>query len=232
MAIIIEGTECQHSYSKSWQEPRPRKCRKCGELEVITPPRMEKPQLFQAYPVAFLDLKEVTSHKEALGALYEAVRALHKLNGQGEDNRFFQFVNKDDFDTISMYLTECWYSMDKDFQLREKLKKEEKLNKMAVKPLSPDDVQYDIPDFVLNAVNKMIEKKFRGSSFTFKAKELIALGRSTGATGANKDWYKEKWMDFENIYREMGWKVRYEQPSYGDSDFDAYYEFTPNRTKL
>lgn len=75
----------------------------------------------------------------------------------------------------------------------------------------------------------MIKKKFRGSSFTFKAKELIELGRSKGRTGSNKDWYAEGWMNFEEVYRNQGWKVRYEQPSYGDSNFDAYYEFIPKK---
>jgi hypothetical protein len=100
---------------------------------------------------------------------------------------------------------------------------------MGVKPISPDEVVYNIPDFVIESVNQMIRNKYRGKSFSFKAKELIALGQSTGATGSNKDWYEEKWMDFENIYREMGWDVNYEQASYGDSNFDAYYEFSPKK---
>lgn len=100
---------------------------------------------------------------------------------------------------------------------------------MAVKPLSPDEVVYNIPDFVIETVNQMIKNKYRGKSFTFKAKELIELGRSTGKAGTNKDWFGEKWMDFEDLYRDMGWKVKYEQPSYGDSNFDAYYEFTPKK---
>lgn len=102
---------------------------------------------------------------------------------------------------------------------------------MSVKPLSPSEVKYNIPDFVIETVNKMIEKKFRGDTFTFKAKELIELGQSTGQGDTNKDWYKEKWMDFEDIYRKTGWKVEYEQASYGESSFDSYYRFTPKNKK-
>ena len=100
---------------------------------------------------------------------------------------------------------------------------------MTVKPLSPDEVIYNIPDFVIETVNQMIKNKYRGKSFTFKVKDLIALGRSDGTPESNKDWCEEKWMDFEDIYREMGWEVKYEQPCYGDSNFDAYYEFTPKK---
>lgn len=102
---------------------------------------------------------------------------------------------------------------------------------MAVKPLSPDEVIPNIPDFVIQAVNQMIRNKYRGTSFTFKAKELIALGRSKGSSDSNVDWYKEKWMDFESLYRDAGWEVKYEQASYGDSNFDAYYEFKPKNKK-
>lgn len=97
---------------------------------------------------------------------------------------------------------------------------------MAVRPIAPDEVIYNIPDFVIEAVNQMIRNKYRGKSFSFTSKELIFLGQSTGATGSNKDWYNEKWMDFENLYRKMGWDVQYESAGYGDSDFDSYYTFT------
>ena len=98
---------------------------------------------------------------------------------------------------------------------------------MPVKPLSPEDVNYNIPDFVIETVNQIIKNKYRGNEFTFKAKELIYLALSTGVSGSNKDWYAEKWMDFENIYREMGWDVEYVSPSYGENGFDPYYRFSP-----
>jgi hypothetical protein len=98
---------------------------------------------------------------------------------------------------------------------------------MAVKPLSPDEVSYEIPDFVIEAVNTLIKRTYRGSTFTIKAKDIIAEGRKTGICDTEKDWYNEKWMDFEDIFNEHGWKVTHSQPSRGDSDFDAYYTFKP-----
>lgn len=97
---------------------------------------------------------------------------------------------------------------------------------MKVKPLSPEEIVYDIPDFVIEAVNTLLKKNYRGKSCTIKAKDIISEGQKSGKANTNKDWYKEKWMDFENIYREQGWAVEYEQPCYGDSNFDAFYTFT------
>jgi hypothetical protein len=97
------------------------------------------------------------------------------------------------------------------------------------KPLSPSEIKYDIPDFVIDAVNRLLEKNFRGKACTIKAKDIISEGQRTGRGGSNKDWYKEKWMDFENIFREHGWVVEYESSSYGESSFDSFYRFTPKK---
>ncbi len=75
---------------------------------------------------------------------------------------------------------------------------------MKVKAISPEEIVYDIPDFVIEAVNTLLKKNFRGKSCTIKAKDIIAEGRKNGY-GGFKDWYQEKWMDFENVYREQGW---------------------------
>lgn len=152
---------CRHLYSKSINEPRPRRCINCGEPEVCK-------------------------------ACNGEVGALH-MCGQ-------TFTGTP-----------------------------EKNNHMIIKPISPEEVVYDIPDFVIEAVNTLIRKNFRGQSFSIKAKDIIAEGRKEGRTGSNKDWFAEKWMDFEDLYRESGWKVSYNQPCYGDSDFDSYYEFTPRK---
>ncbi len=100
---------------------------------------------------------------------------------------------------------------------------------MKVKPLGPDEIVYDIPDFVIEAINTLLKKKFRGKECTIKANDIIAEGRKNGRGDTNKDWFAEKWMDFENLYREQGWSVKYDQPCYGDSDFEAYYTFTPKK---
>jgi len=93
------------------------------------------------------------------------------------------------------------------------------------KPISPDEINIELPDFVIEAVNSLIKKKYRGGEFSFTAKEVIAEGRKSVYPEAKKDWYGEKWMDFEKVFEEYGWDVTYEAPSYGDSDFESYYKF-------
>lgn len=97
-----------------------------------------------------------------------------------------------------------------------------------VKPISPDEIKIELPDFVIEAVNEMIKRKYRGGSFSFKAKELIALRNELNLGPKDKDWYQEKWMDFEEVFRESGWNVRYDRPGYNEN-YDDYYEFTPKK---
>lgn len=98
---------------------------------------------------------------------------------------------------------------------------------MKVKPISPNEIIYDIPDFVIEAVNNLLKKKYRGCDCTITAKEIISEGRKNQAPNSNLDWYQEKWMDFETIYEKEGWIVKYESPDRGGSDFDSYYTFKP-----
>tara|TARA_R110000796_G_scaffold136095_1_gene252116 strand:- start:1310 stop:1633 length:324 start_codon:yes stop_codon:yes gene_type:complete len=105
------------------------------------------------------------------------------------------------------------------------------LNK-NVQPLSPREIMEDMPNIippvVIQAVNNLLKKKYRGQSATIKTKELLIEIRSLG--GPSKETlYADKSFDFESIFRAQGWKVKYDQPSYGDSNYDAYYEFTPKK---
>lgn len=100
---------------------------------------------------------------------------------------------------------------------------------MKVKPISPSEIVYEIPDFVIEAVNTLLKNNFRGGECTIKAKDIIAEGRRNGQTNSNKDWFQEKWMDFEKVFEKHGWKVAYEAPDRGSTNFDAYYTFTPKK---
>ena len=71
----------------------------------------------------------------------------------------------------------------------------------------------------------MIKKKYRGGEFTFKQKDLIAMGPTYGVCG---DWFENKWIDFEDVYREEGWIVKYTKPDYTEN-FDAYFTFKPKK---
>lgn len=87
--------------------------------------RMEKPQLFEAYPISWLHDSNppVNTHEEAVDALMTAVMALHRItyvfdkDGKSKQlDKFFEFVNEEDFDTLKMYLTDCYYDLYKDLK--------------------------------------------------------------------------------------------------------------------
>jgi hypothetical protein len=101
-----------------------------------------------------------------------------------------------------------------------------------VKALSPKDIMGDLPNIippvVIEAVNNLLKKGFRGIQTTIKIKDLATEVKNLGGPSKDK-LFKDKSLDFEDIFRKKGWHVEYEQPSYGDSDFDSYYTFTPKK---
>lgn len=93
-----------------------------------------------------------------------------------------------------------------------------------VKPLKPSEVQVakneSIPQEVIEAVNKMIVKKWNGRCARFTQDELlvtIQLDREA--------IFQNKLLDFEPLYREAGWKVEFDQPGFNES-YDASFTFT------
>lgn len=104
--------------------------------------------------------------------------------------------------------------------------------KNNVKPISPKDLnvkpEESFPSFVIEAVNNLLKKNFRGRSLTIKQKDIVSeMLRLNPET--NKDEIIENhWLDFEKVFSKNGWKVDYESPDRGDS-FDSYFTFTPKK---
>lgn len=102
-----------------------------------------------------------------------------------------------------------------------------------VKPIKPEEIIEKkinaIPDAMFQAVNELLARNWNGTQSVIRKEELLDL--YFFITGETKDRpaydkiYKFHWLDFEDAYREAGWYVDYEQPSYGDSDFEPYYTF-------
>jgi hypothetical protein len=115
--------------------------------------------------------------------------------------------------------------------LREIYEEEEKEMREKSNAISPEDVDLTnvIPKYVTDAVNKLIRKKYRGNgSFTILQKDIIAeIKKNKNVT--SQHLFDNRYLDFEEVYREQGWNVSYDKPSYGDSDFDAYFKFTPKK---
>lgn len=110
-----------------------------------------------------------------------------------------------------------------------------------VKPISFDDFekQYEkhIPDFVIEAVNKLLLKSWDGSSATITQNSIInAMIRpqeysEMPTSEFRRMIFDEHWLDFENLYRENGWDVYYDKPGYNET-YDAYFVFKKKGSQL
>lgn len=102
----------------------------------------------------------------------------------------------------------------------------------TVKPLKPSDIvdnlETIIPSVVIEAVNNLLKKKFRGTSATIKQQEIIDEIIRLDDSMTSRKIFDEKWMDFEEIFKKNGWAVKYDGPGYSES-YDAYFVFTPKK---
>lgn len=104
-----------------------------------------------------------------------------------------------------------------------------------IKPITPQEVEEakknDIPSFVIEAVNKLLKKKWDGKKAIITQDEIINEMKPSSVLGLvngvsfRRQVFANHWLDFEKTYEESGWKVEYDKPSYGES-YKAYFKFT------
>ena len=101
-----------------------------------------------------------------------------------------------------------------------------------IKPISPNDIMDNlsdiIPNVVIEAVNNLLKKEYRGDGVSIKQdkiiNEIIRLDNSL-----TRDFiFKYKYMDFESLYRKNGWDVEYDKPGYNEN-YDAYFTFSKHK---
>lgn len=110
-----------------------------------------------------------------------------------------------------------------------------------IKPIRPDEVQEkvnaEIPDFVIQAVNELIAKNWDGSSCTLLQKDIIERAEEILAEQIREKYRKNNqhgdywlpefnydWLNFEELFRSVGWKVYYDKPGYCET-YDASFKF-------
>lgn len=100
-----------------------------------------------------------------------------------------------------------------------------------MKPVSPDDIIIpDIPDFVIDIVNSLIAQNYqsRGKMSVLKQCDIIEkIDAHIKTIGLDFDI---KWLDFEELYRNVGWSVEYDGPGYNES-YEATFKFTKKENK-
>jgi len=92
------------------------------------------------------------------------------------------------------------------------------------KPITPDEAENakEIPDNVIQVINKLLKRNYRNGYATIKQSEIIREFKKTQGVNLFENW----WLDFEPLYRNAGWEVIYESPGYNEDWYDPYYRFS------
>lgn len=99
-------------------------------------------------------------------------------------------------------------------------------------PVSPGEAAelqtQQIPNEVFEVFNQLIAQNlFNGRSRVLQ-KEVVAQLEAEGHERASI--FDKHWLDVEDSYRAVGWKVKYDKPVYyAGENFDAYFEFTASK---
>jgi hypothetical protein len=104
--------------------------------------------------------------------------------------------------------------------------------KMSVKPITPDEAfelkKVNIPEYVIEIVNRLIIKNIQCGTKVKVAKikqcDIVAEILKSHQM-VESDIYENKMLDFEELYREQGWKVVYDKPGYNET-YEATFEFS------
>jgi hypothetical protein len=108
----------------------------------------------------------------------------------------------------------------------------------VVLPIRPDEVKAKAPNpTVVKAANELIQERWNGTSATFKLVELedraLLLIHGNAAVdpdvrgNTRKDLHAVKTFDIEQVFRDVGWEVKYNSPDMYES-FPATFTFTRN----
>lgn len=99
-----------------------------------------------------------------------------------------------------------------------------------MKPLAPWDINgmmgEIIPDVIIESVNNLLKKKYRGRAVKLTQDEIIKEIQRLDINIKREKIFEESWMDFEILFEKNGWKVIYDKPGFNES-YPANYTFTP-----
>jgi len=117
--------------------------------------------------------------------------------------------------------------------LKEDYKEElEEFRRKNSKVISPDEIllEEQIPEFVIQAVNNLLKLKFMGGEAYIYQDDIMkeALKLCPDPEITRQDIFNNKWMDFEPLFENNGWSVRYDKPGYNES-YRANFTFTKKK---
>ena len=109
------------------------------------------------------------------------------------------------------------------------------MEETKVVPIRPEEVSKKmaalIPPFVIEVFNTLIAQNFDShlGKASFSQEEVVKAIIKWNNDLKREDVFTKHWLDVEDIYREVGWGVRYDKPAYNEEGV-AWFEFsTPKK---
>lgn len=98
-----------------------------------------------------------------------------------------------------------------------------------ISPITPNQAKEQknkvIPGFVIDVFNQEILKNFNGNSARVIQKTVVKAILDCDSTLSAQFIFAEKWLDVEEIFRQVGWSVSYDNPAYNES-YEPSWTFT------
>lgn len=100
--------------------------------------------------------------------------------------------------------------------------------KEQIRPITPSEAEEArltrIPECVISAVNQLLKEKYDGHEARITQNELLNI--ITDEETPREYFFRNKCLDFEDLYREQGWDVVYDKPGFNEC-YVAYWIFKP-----
>lgn len=101
----------------------------------------------------------------------------------------------------------------------------------TIQPLSKEEVIKfqisQIPGEVIEVVNKLLTENYdtnKGTASIHQDEILDLLTSPEYGNHSRREIFDNNWLNFEDAYREKGWKVTYIKARY-DNEFVSYFKF-------
>jgi hypothetical protein len=99
-----------------------------------------------------------------------------------------------------------------------------------IKPISPEEAAKSadsvIPECIIAATNKLLVKNLNGKSAKILQDEILkeVCADKDNPAAFREQIFANKWLDIEETYRKVGWKVTYDKPAYCET-YEAFFIF-------
>ena len=82
----------------------------------------------------------------------------------------------------------------------------------------------DVPDFVVQTVNELIGKFYLPGGFSINQNDVVTALMAKRGNVSRQQVFEQKWLNFENAFRQLGWKVEHSKGTWGEEG-SAYFHF-------